>query len=151
MSSFNWPFIGPIKQSFAAKQFCYNLGLLISNGVPVMRALQTLEKTETNTQTKTMYVNMIDGLKNGRSLSELCREITWLPTTSKRLVTMGEKTGKLGDTLLAASTILENKNKDMIRKLSRILTPALTLITGLIIGLIVISVLSAILSINDFA
>ena len=67
------------------------------------------------------------------------------------MIAVGEGSGNLPQMIIKSSDILDEQVKRNIDRVVASLTPILTLATGLLIGGIVLSVLSAILSVNDLA
>ena len=70
---------------------------------------------------------------------------------AERLIAVGEGSGNLPQMIIKSSDIFDEQVKRNIDRVVASLTPILTLATGLLIGGIVLSVLSAILSVNDLA
>jgi general secretion pathway protein F len=67
------------------------------------------------------------------------------------MIAVGEETGRLQDMLLRAASILERQEQTRTTQILSVLTPAITILVSGMIGVIILSVMSAILSINDLA
>jgi general secretion pathway protein F len=67
------------------------------------------------------------------------------------MIAVGEETGRLQDMLLRAASILERQEQTRTAQILSVLTPAITILVSGMIGVIILSVMSAILSINDLA
>jgi general secretion pathway protein F len=68
-----------------------------------------------------------------------------------RLITAGEQTGQLETMLLRLATIHEAQLQRHIDRLTTLLVPALTLAIGIVVGGLILSVMSAIVSVNELA
>jgi general secretion pathway protein F len=70
---------------------------------------------------------------------------------SLRLVTAGEQTGQLETMLLRVAIIYEAQLQRQIDRLTSLLVPVLTLAIGIVVGGLILSVMSAIVSVNELA
>ena len=66
------------------------------------------------------------------------------PPLVSRMISVGEKTGKLDETLLYLGDFFEDEVDDISRNLSTILEPALLIVIGLVVGFVAISIISPI-------
>jgi general secretion pathway protein F len=67
------------------------------------------------------------------------------------LAAVGERAGRLDDMLNHTARILEDEVQLKIERLMSLVSPLITLAIGLAIGGLVMSVMDAILSVNDIA
>jgi general secretion pathway protein F len=74
-----------------------------------------------------------------------------LPQLALRMIAVGEEAGKLDRMLLRAATVFEQQTQRSVDRLMMLLTPLLTLVMALLVGGIIVTVMSAILSINEIA
>jgi general secretion pathway protein F len=65
------------------------------------------------------------------------------------MVSVGEETGQLDEMLLKVSDTYDKEVRNTIDRLLAVFTPVVTLLLAVMIGTIVMSVLLAILGIND--
>ena len=68
-----------------------------------------------------------------------------------QMIQMGEETGRLEEMLLRVADIYDKQLRVTISRALALLEPALIITLGLIIAGIIISILLAILSVNDLA
>ena len=68
-----------------------------------------------------------------------------------RLMVVGEQTGQLDTMLLRAAEIYEQALQRQIQRLTSLITPAVTLVIGTVVGGLILTVMSALMSINDLA
>ena len=65
------------------------------------------------------------------------------------MIGAGEETGKLGDMLLRTAIVLEQQSQRRVERLMTLLTPALTIVIAGLIGGLILTVMNAILSVNE--
>ena len=145
------PIVGKLVQAREAGSFARALGTLLSARVPLMSAMHTARALVANRHLNARYKAAIDRIPEGMPLHRAFDRAGLLPSTSLRLVAVGEESGQLGLMLLQVATVLEGELQRRIEKLVGLLTPILTLAIGGSIGGLVMQVMSAVLSINDVA
>jgi general secretion pathway protein F len=77
--------------------------------------------------------------------------IASLPPTFVALVAIGEQANSIGETLLRAAGMFESQTQRDIQRLMNLLTPGLTIVIASIVGSLILTVMSAVLSINELA
>jgi len=145
------PIFGPLKQKMETAKFNRTLGMLLKNGVPLTQALSITEKSTGNTVFSNAANDMNEAIKHGSAFNLCYSKANIFSPLATRLIAVGERSGTLADMILKSSDILDIQIKRNIDRLVGLLTPILTLGTGGVVGAIVLSVLSAILSVNDLA
>jgi type II secretory pathway component PulF len=74
----------------------HQLGSMITAGVPLISALQTVSNTRSMRSYKKAMTAIVDHLKNGLSFSDSMQRVPgWLPKFDEALLTAGEHSGKL--------------------------------------------------------
>jgi len=73
------------------------------------------------------------------------------PKMAMQMIKMGEETGRLEEMLLRVATMYDKQLRVSIARLLALLEPALIITLGLMIAGIIVSILLAILSVNDLA
>jgi general secretion pathway protein F len=90
-------------------------------------------------------------LKQGRTMSEALTQQNLFPKLAVQMIKMGEETGRLEEMLLRIALIYDKQLKTTIQRMLALMEPALIITLGLMIGGIIVSILLAILSVNDLA
>ncbi|MFZ1318470.1 MAG: type II secretion system F family protein, partial [Candidatus Nitrotoga sp.] len=67
------------------------------------------------------------------------------------MVVVGEETGQLEEMLLRVADVYDNEVQTTVKRMLSLMEPVLILGLGLLIGGIIMSILLAILSVNDLA
>jgi general secretion pathway protein F len=92
-----------------------------------------------------------DRVAGGTTLRRAIEEPALFDQTTLSLIRVGDESNKLPDALTRAAFLLERNARAARRRLFAVLTPALTIAMGALVGGVVISVMSALLSINNLA
>ena len=145
------PFAGYMIRLREAGRFTRTLGALLTAGVPLLVSLKSALQLVGNSYLAGQYVAAIDLIPEGTALHAAFEPRDLISAPALRLVAIGEETGQLGSMLLRAAGLLENEHFRRIERLLGLLTPLLTLVIGGAVGGLIMTVMSAVLSINDLA
>src|SRR6056297_2729706 len=124
-------------------------GTLLINGVPLLSAISIARNVMTNTVLRDDVGVAAKKVKTGAPLARALSESGHFPRLALQMANVGEETGQLDEMLLKVADTYDREVKTTIDRLMALLVPALTLGLAAVIGFIVMSVLMAILSINE--
>lgn len=127
------------------------LATQMKNGVPLLDALGGIAGVMGNRVYRQAVGEVAAGIAEGAPLSRELARTGLFSELAIRLTGVGEKTGQLEIMLTRAADIHEAALQRSIDRLTRMLGPLLTLAVGLLAGGLILSVMQAILSINDLA
>jgi general secretion pathway protein F len=88
-------------------------------------------------------------LKEGQSLADPLARTSHFPHLAVHMIRVGEESGHLEDILLQVAATYDRDTQMTIKRALALLEPMLILILGVIIAAVIISILVAILSINE--
>lgn len=145
------PLVGDLVAKLEVARFARTLGTLISNGVTLLTALSIVKETLSNTVMSEGLANVATQLKEGRGLGKPLMETGLFPKLAVHMVMVGEETGKLQEMLIRIADVYDREVQNAVKRLLALMEPLLILGLGLVIGGIIMSVLVAILSVNDLA
>jgi len=143
------PIVGPLIIKMEAARFARTLGTLLENGVPLLEALAIVKETAANLVLAAGLDRVAQGLRRGQKLAELLTRETPLPRIAIQMISVGEESGSLPETLNRVSISFDRDSRVAIDRALALLEPVLILVLGLIIGAVIMSMLVAILGIND--
>ena len=143
------PILGDVLRKGAIARFTRTLGTLIMSGVPLLKAIEISGKVVSNSLIRLDIDRIYQQVKTGKRISQLMREGGIFPVKMIQMVTLGEETGQIGKMLETAASELDRTIEIRIKRYLALVEPIAILLMGLIIGAVVISMLSAILGIND--
>ena len=127
------------------------LGTLLGNGVSILSALAIVRETINNLVLVEAVQNAEEDLKQGKRMSDALIKTGIFPKMAVQMIKMGEETGRLEEMLLRVAEIYDKQLKTSIQRMLALLEPALIITLGLMIAGIIVSILLAILSVNDLA
>ncbi len=127
------------------------LGTLLGNGVSILAALAIVRETVDNLVLAAAIQDTEQQLKQGKHMSDALMEKGIFPKMAMQMIKMGEETGRLEEMLLRVATIYDKQLRLSIQRMLALLEPLLIITLGLMIAGIIVSILLAILSVNDLA
>ena len=145
------PLVGDLVAKLEVARFARTLGTLIGNGVTLLTALSIAKETLNNTVMSEGLATVANQLKEGQGLGTPLMETGLFPKLAVHMVMVGEETGKLQEMLIRIADIYDREVQNAVKRMLALMEPVLILGLGLLIGGIIMSVLVAILSVNDLA
>lgn len=145
------PVVGTIVQQSNVAMMSRTLGTLLRNGVPLVNALSLTATVVTSPQFRQSITQTAEAVKEGSRLATALRRSPVYPEVALRFITIGEEASKLDDMLLHLADLADTDSERRIDGLLTLLSPAITLVVGIIIGGLILSVMQAVLSVNDIA
>jgi type II secretory pathway component PulF len=149
--SLRLPGLGTLSLDIQVSRFARTLGTLITSGVPLLKAIEISSKVVANGLIRVDIERIYQQVKTGKRISQLMRDGGLFPIKMVQMVTLGEETGQIGRMLETAANELDRSIEIRIKRYLALVEPIAILLMGLIIGAVVISMLSAILGINDIS
>jgi general secretion pathway protein F len=146
-----WPLIGGLIRKIEAARFCRMLSTLLHNGVAMLPALAVTRATLNNLALSEAVDRAAISVKEGRGLSRSFAEEDVLPHLALSLIRVGEETGELERMLDQVADIQERDVQRTVNRLLALLVPALTIGLGLVVAVVIVTLLSAILGVNQLA
>jgi len=145
------PLFGDILLHMETANLTRTLGTLLGNGVSILKALGIVRETAGNLVMVELLDEAEQQLKQGKSMSDALTESECFPKLAIQMIKMGEETGRLEEMLLRVASIYDKQLRTSIQRMLALLEPALIITLGLMIAGIIVSILLAILSVNDLA
>lgn len=145
------PLFGDLILKFQVASFSRTLGTLLTNGVPLLGALSIVRDTLDNRLVAQKLDLAVASLKEGGGLTPPLMEANIFPSLAMQMIKLGEESAQLPEMLDRVATTYDKEIKISIQRLLALLEPILIVGLGIMIGGIIISILMAILSVNDLA
>jgi len=145
------PLVGDLICKIEVANFSRTLGTLLSNGVSLLPALAIVRDTLSNRVIAEKMDLALESLKQGGGLSAPLIESGLFPTLAIQMVKLGEESGHLDQMLERIAVTYDKEIKIAVQRLLALLEPVLIVGLGIMIAGIIISILMAILSVNDLA
>ncbi|MEE4216663.1 MAG: type II secretion system inner membrane protein GspF [Xanthomonadales bacterium] len=145
--SLKW--VGDLVAKMETARLTRTLGTLLTNGVPLLSALSIARNVISNTVLRRDVNGATHEVKTGGSLARALAKGERFPRLALQMISVGEETGRLDTMLMKVADTYDMEVRNTIDRLLSIFTPVVTLLLAVLIGTIVLSILVAILSVND--
>lgn len=143
------PLVGSMLQRLILSRFARVLGLLLSSGVPIIRALEITSEVLVNRVYRLFLQGVMEEVAQGGSLSGSLKKSPLFPPLLVHLAGVGEKGGTLESMLLKAGIAYEREFSTRLTRLMGLMEPLLVLGMGLAVGIVVVAVLLPIFEMNQ--
>jgi general secretion pathway protein F len=141
--------VGDLVSKMEIARLSRTLGTLLTNGVPLLSGLSIARNVMTNTLLRKSVEATTQEVKTGGGLARNLAETGHFPRLALQMVSVGEETGQLDVMLLKVADTYDKEVRNTIDRLLAVFTPFITMLMAVMIGTIVMSVLMAIMGINE--
>lgn len=143
------PIIGSTWLAIDTARAASTLAMLVTAGVPLLQALDTVRKTLSNKALQLDMAQVGDDVREGVRLSRALARSERFPPLLVQLIDNGEATGKLAEMLEHAARTQQSEVERRLMLLTSLLEPIMVLTMGLFVLLIVLAVMMPIIEINQ--
>lgn len=143
---FSIPKIGKLLQQISLATICRNMGIMLQSGLLITTSLQIIHDYTTNYVYKEILRKLVSNVEKGNSIENTLGRIKskFIPLILIRMIGVGEKSGKLDESLIYLGEFFEDEVNNTTKNLSIIIEPVLLIIIGLIVAFIAFSIISPI-------
>jgi type IV pilus assembly protein PilC len=141
------PLFGPLNLMLAQSRFTHNLAILYGSGIPILESLKLCQRGLIgNAVVEQAVVEVERDIRSGSTISEAMHRQPVFSAMLLRMVTMGENTGKLDQSLENVAAYYNEIIPRRIKNLFTVLEPTLMLFLIFMIGCIALAIYLPILS-----
>lgn len=134
------PIFGPLNMMLCMSRFGQNLATMYRSGILMLDSLKLCRDLVGNRALSAAVDRIHDGVATGRKIHEMMKESDLFPNLVLQMVTTGESTGKLAESLQNVVDYYNDIIPRAIKKLFGILEPAIIVSLIVLIGTIALSV-----------
>jgi general secretion pathway protein F len=145
------PVVGGLVERRETGRLARTLSTLVHNGVPIVEAVRISESVLTNRRFRRAVREAGTAIAEGSTLAAPLQRSGLFSALFLRLTAVGEETGQLDVMLRRAASIYETALIRQIERVTALVTPVTTVVIGAVVGGLILTVMSAIVSINDLA
>lgn len=138
------PLIGRMREMSYALTFVRNLEAMYSAGIPVLQALELNRKLINNRRWSQALEKIMGGLRRGLTISEQIEKERVFPSMLKKLISTGERSGRLPEILDRAGSFFEEEIELAANKLTSWIEPVMLVVLGSSTAFILLAVLTPI-------
>ncbi|HZG71767.1 MAG TPA: type II secretion system F family protein, partial [Chondromyces sp.] len=135
------PIIGNLLQKAALARMTRTLSSLFANSVPILQALDMVEKVVGNEIIAGVIRSSKGSLEQGGSMTEPMKEHWAIPPLIHHMISIGEETGSLDSMLFKVAEFYEREVEVITDRLKALIEPLMIVALAVIVGAIVISIL----------
>jgi general secretion pathway protein F len=131
--------------------FCRNLGLLLASGVTLPASLRVLAEMMASSSDVSIWNQVGDKVRQGGKLSDALAQTRALPSMAVRTLRLGEDAGQLSMLAGRVADFYDAKLQRSLDRLVGVIGPASIIVISVIVGGLIVSVMTALLSVNQIA
>jgi len=133
----------------ATLKFCRTLSVLIGNGVDISTTLRLLRDVVRLPAFRAQIDAVVADVRKGRRLSEALETRDILPKHVVQMLRVGEESGRLPDSASRVAIFYEARLDTALSRVIAVLGPATMMLVSVLIAWLIISVMTALMSVND--
>ncbi|MFH0804662.1 MAG: type II secretion system F family protein [Patescibacteria group bacterium] len=138
------PFFGSLIRQVNLTRVTRALSVLLKSGVTITDSLAIAAEVSRNACYQREMLQALASVQRGNSLAAaLTNELT-IPTMTRKMIGVGERTGKLEDSLAYLADFYEQQVNTATKDLSSVIEPALLIVIGLVMGFLAVAIISPI-------
>ncbi|OQX81329.1 MAG: hypothetical protein B6D56_02620 [Candidatus Omnitrophica bacterium 4484_70.1] len=145
----NLPVIGDIVRKVAIAKFSRTFATLVRSGVPITNSLEIVGKTSGNKIIEEAVIKAKKLVQEGVPISKPLEESKVFPPMVIKMISVGEKSGKLEEMLSKIAQFYEEQTDSAISSLSSLIEPLVIAFLGIVIGAIVIALFLPIIKVTQ--
>lgn len=139
------PFLGKLAHNYQLALFNQIFGTLFKSGLTIKEALVATGQALTNIRYRNALLKSTQSLTSGVTLAAILGKYPHLfPPNVVALVTVGEKSGKLEESLHYLAVYFENEVDVQTKQLPTLIEPLLLIVIGAAVGFIALAVITPI-------
>ncbi len=142
------PGVGPLRRELIGARTARLLSVLLGGGAPVLSALEGTAESLDDPLAGEALEAVRGHVREGAALHRALADTGAFPPVLVQLSALGEETGRLGEFIAKAATILEERVERNVQRLVALAEPAMIVAFGGIVGFVALSLLQAIYSVN---
>ena len=145
------PVLGTLIARRETARLTGTLATLLASGVPMLDAMRVATDALSNTRYRQASGQIVERLASGGLLSAELAATGLFSELALRMTAIGERTGDIDGMLARLARIEEEALQRDLERMAALVAPLLTVLIGLFVGGIILSVMDAILGLNELA
>lgn len=145
------PLLGQLLRDRVTAQLCRALGTSLGGGLDLPSALVISRDVLDNLYARAAMEDVITKVRTGRTVADSLAAASILTPLAVKMLRVGEESGRLQPVAAHLADTFEERVATRLQRLVALIEPATVIVLGLVVGGIVMSILTAVLSVNDLA
>jgi len=134
------PLFGEVNMMLCISRFGRNLATMYRSGILLLESLKICRELVGNRAIAVAVDQIHDGVATGRKIHEMMKEANIFPTLIIQMVTTGESTGKLAESLDNMVNYYDDQLPRKVKAIFGILEPSIIIGLILLVGIVALSV-----------
>lgn len=134
------PVLGQMNHKLIVARFARTLSTLLRSGVPLMQALESLEKLVGNSIAAKELAAARQNIKEGEKMAPILMKSKIFPPMAVNMISVGEESGALDDLLEKLAVFYEQDVEYIVARFSSLIEPIMIAGVGAMIAFIAISI-----------
>lgn len=134
------PIIGGLVRKICLSRFAHYLSLLLEAGIGIIQALSIVETVVGNQVIAQAIRRAREEVQVGSSLTDSLRTSGEFPPMTIRMISIGESSGTLSDSLTKVSNYYDQEVPTTVKKMLSAMEPALILFLALVVMVVALSI-----------
>lgn len=143
------PVFGKIVSISSLVDSTRTLSILIGSGVSILDTLSIIIETTSNTLYRNAFRNILKSVEKGVSLGNAFNNENMFPPILVQMITVGEMTGKLDDTMMRISHYFDLESEVAVKTITTLIEPLILIVLGVGVGFLVMSVITPIYNLTS--
>ena len=128
------PYVGTLLWKVSMMRVFMVLRLLYEAGLPLLEAMRYARRAAGNAAMAASLRSVEEGMHDGQSLAGSFEQTARFPPLLVRMISHGELSGSLGDSLRQVCDFYENDLRVATEQIQALIGPAMTVVLGLLLG-----------------
>lgn len=141
------PIFGGLNHKIAVARFSRTLGTLMSSGVPILQALETVAGAIDNDILSAAVLDARTAIREGERIGDPLERSGMFPPMVVQMISIGEETGALDQMLEKIAEFYESEVEAQLEGLAAALEPLMIVFLGGVVGFIVVAMFLPLISI----
>lgn len=143
------PIIGQLQQEINLIEAARTLGILVGAGLPITEALNIVAEAIDNRVYQRGIMDATKAVEKGFALGATITRNKDFPPIFAEMITIGEETGKLDETLQRMANFFETKSDQTVKGLTTAIEPFIMVVLGFGVGFLVLAIVMPIYNLTS--
>lgn len=135
------PLLGPLVRSIAAARFCRMLGTMLTNGIPMLAAMQIAKDAAGNVLMEEAIEAATESVRSGDALAGPLGKSGLFSEDVIEMIAVAESANNLDEVLVTIAETIETQVDRLLNMLVRLIEPAFLLAIALVVGIVAIGLI----------
>jgi type IV pilus assembly protein PilC len=141
------PVFGKLNHKVALARFSRTLATLLSSGVPILQAMETVAGTVSNEIISDAILDARARIREGDVISEPLKKSRMFPPMVVQMIAIGQESGALDTMLMKIADFYEQEVDAALASLTAAIEPVMIVFLGVTVGFIVIAMFMPLLAV----